>query len=337
MSLDLLLAAALLLGAPASAAPKVPPGANEILWGSLEGPSSGYEGRVLVTVFASGKGTSREMLVRYLPPSRYRREILGAKGSAAQVVVSDGKTERIYDRARNRVWEGEPADPYFKRLGPDEEFALLSSNYEVSIGTASPVAGRPAWRLDLRSRADGSLRRSLWVDRERGLVLRSLERSPDGSPVSETRFLKVSFPARQDEGLFAFDPPAGAKVSKRLEPDYMAVEEAKEAGVEPRLPAWLPSGYVFESLDLLPKGKKKVVHYRFSDGVNALSLFQCPPRSRLALGPKGGEKVRVGAGKGVLAWAPEGAILSWSSGKTRFFLVGRLPAESLRRVAESVR
>ena len=109
---------------------------------------------------------------------------------------------------------------------------------------------------------------------------------------------------------------------KRAEPDYLALDEAKSAGIEPHLPDWLPAGYVFESLDIIPKGRRNWVHYRFSDGLNVLSLFQCPPRSRLDFGGRQKPRVKLAHGRGYRTQAPEGNVLSWNSGGWRFVLVG---------------
>src|SRR5687767_15315941 len=105
-----LLAAAL----TASAAPR--PEAWDVLKRSLSFDGS-YQGRARVET----KAGSRDLTVRVAPGGRYRREIGG------KVVVSDGATEWIYDASRNKVWQGAPAEPNYKLLGPREEFELLSA------------------------------------------------------------------------------------------------------------------------------------------------------------------------------------------------------------------
>jgi len=123
-----------------------------------------------------------------------------------------------------------------------------------------------------------------------------------------------------------------------LEPDDVAMDQAKSAsGLEPKTPGWLPSGYVFESLKVLPQGRKNIIHYRFSDGINALSLFQCPPRARLDFGHKEGRRVRLASGFGTLAWTHEGHVLGWSSQGSKFVLISPLDSQTLRRVADSLR
>jgi outer membrane lipoprotein-sorting protein len=336
-----LLAALTLCAAPAAArkprGPKLPD-AEDLLRKVMQSKPPAYEGRVVVETFLPKLAPPKEMDVRFVPPGKYRRETLDEKGEPAQVVVSDGSTEWIYDKAKSRVWSGEPPDPDYKQLGRDDESDLLEANYEAAVSTGEAVAGRSTWLLELRSREGGAVGRRLWVDRRNGLILRAQVFEPEGGLTAETRFEEVKFTKRQKKSFFTFTPPPGAAVVKRLEPDFMALDQAKSAsGLEPKTPGWLPSGYVFESLDVLQRGGKNIIHYRFSDGINVLSLFQCPPRVTLDFGGKPGERVLLGSGRGTLAWTPEGRVLGWSAGRSKFVLVGAVPPETLEKIADSVR
>jgi hypothetical protein len=87
----------------------------------------------------------------------------------------------------------------------------------------------------------------------------------------------------------------------------------------------------------MPRGTLKIIHYRFSDGINVLSLFQCPPKVRLDFGAKAAAAVRVGSEDGTLAWTQEGQALGWEQGRSRFLLVGPLSADALVRIGASIR
>ena len=323
----------------AAARPAPPPEALEVLRESLEPPDRPYAAELTVTRHegAAGRAVSRRMAVRFSPPAFYRRELLGPSGEIQQLVVEDGKSEWIHDPARRKVWQGEPADALFKRFGPDEELDRLAENYVAAIAPGGRVAGRSCWRLELRSRSDAALARRLCIDRESFLVLRSDTFRPDGSLADSVRFTRLKLGVAPDPELFRFSPPAGSTVVKRGEPDYLALDEAKAAsGLDPRLPAWLPPGYVFESLDVIPKGRRSVVHYRFSDGINVISLFQCPPRVRLDLGGRQRKRVSLAGGRGYRTQTAEGNVLAWISGGRRFVLVGPVSDATLERMAESV-
>ncbi|HAM36316.1 MAG TPA: hypothetical protein DEB40_05630 [Elusimicrobia bacterium] len=315
------------------------PEALDVLRQSLDAPDAPYSAELEVERREGPHGDARRlrMKTRFSPPGSYRREFLDASGKAVRLLVQDGKTEWIYDPAKRKAWQGEPCDPLYKRFGPDEEVDRLDENYDVAISTGGRVAGRPVWLLELRSRRGSALARRLWVDRENFLVLRSEAYRSDGSLAEALRVTKLGLGKAQDSGLFRFSPPAGTVVVRREEPDYLALDEAKSSGVEPRLPSWLPSGFVFESLDVMRRGRGHVIHYRFSDGVQVVSLFQCPPRVRLGLGKRRHERVKLATGKGTLARAAEGNVLSWSAAGWRFILVGSLAEKTLERMAESVK
>jgi outer membrane lipoprotein-sorting protein len=335
----LLLAALLLIPGRALAAKKsaVPP-AQEILRRSAEPRAASYRGVMLVETFSGGKTEAKRVSVRFQRPGLYRREVLDAAGRPVLTVVSDGKTEWVHEAASNRAWKSQAPEAPIKRQGPKAEFELLADNFEASAATAEPVAGRPAWRVDLRAKSDGALRRRLWVDAKTGLVLGAEELSPEGTRLSCTRFESLEFPGRQPKKDFAFAAPPGVAVAERSASAALGAEKAAAAaGFSPLLPGWLPSGLVLESHDVLPKGSAKLLHSRFSDGVTALSLFQGPASVTLDSGGKPGTPLRVGSSQGTLTATADGQALSWDSGGRRFLLVGPLAAQTLARIGASLR
>ncbi|MBI5209074.1 MAG: hypothetical protein HY927_03780 [Elusimicrobia bacterium] len=318
----------LLLGAPGWAARTAAlPDPVETLARGLAGPSVSYDGTVSVR---GAKGRSKKMRVRCAPPA-CRREIVDSKGAALLVVVTDGAREWVFDKRLNKVWQG--AGP-----GSPEEGKAYAAHYRIAVSTGGRVAGRPSWRVELSPKSGVALRRRLWIDREQGLILRDESYLPDGTTVSKSRYSRVAYGVSHDAGLFAPDSPAGALKAGRLDMDDGERSRARESsGLEPKTPAWLPSGYVLEGVELVAHRDKKIVHYRYSDGVHALSLFQSPPRARLDLGTKDRRDVRLAAGAGFASWSDEGGVLGWTQGETRLVMVAPLGIEALERIAESVR
>ena len=327
----------LLLSAPGFGAAPALPEPLELLRRAAQPEVTTYQGTLRVETMSPGKMVVRTVKLLYQAPGSYRREVLDESGQVVSLAVCDGEREWVYDPRRNKVFEGEAVEAALKQLDLDDELELIESNYSLSVATAAAVAGRSCWRLDLRSKADQRLRRRLWIDRRTALILASANFGPDESLLSSSRFEKLSL-ARRQRKSFSFVAPPGAAVVKRLEPDFLALDEVKGAfGLEPKTPSWLPAGFVFESLDVIKRGAGSIIHYRFSDGVNALSLFQCGPGLTLDFGGKTAASVGVGARKGRLAWTAEGQALSWSRGKTKFLLVGLVGSQTLQRIAESVR
>lgn len=342
MSINILAAAFVLAGAlslPGRAAPS--PSPRELLQRSLAVPSVAYEGEMTVSMLEGGRSTTREVLVRFKPPASYRREILDRIGFVVFTIVSNGRVEWVFDRRQGVAWKGEPADPDYKLLDPDEEIALLNENYEFKAAGAERVADRPCQALDMFSRRQERRLQRLCVDAASGVVLSRESFANDGRRLSDVRFLRFQTPARMEDTVFDFLPPHGTRVAaSRLKPDYLRLEEAASAtAMRPRLPEWVPPGFVFESVNLLAYKGATLLHYRYSDGIDVLSLFQAPAHVRLDFGGWGAERrvrnVDLGNGRAELAFHPSGKILEWIAAD-RFILIGSQSLESMRRVAASV-
>ncbi len=294
-----------------------------------------------IKILSSSKGSRPEVWnkerIWFISPSRYRRELLDASGGLRRLVVADGEEEWVHDYSAAKVWKGEPAKAFLGRLRLDEEPERLEKHYKISVSKGARVAGRRTRLVELTSRSDARLSRRLWIDSYYGVVLRSQSFGPDGSPVSETVFVKFRRIYREPKTLFKFKLPRGVTVVGRMDHDPAELERArKSAGFEPKTPSWLPSGYVFEGLKVLPYSGKKIIHYRYTDGTDVLSLFQCPSRVRLDFGNKAREKVRLASGKGFISWTKEGQVLGWKAGGSRLVLVGSPALSALKRVAESI-
>jgi outer membrane lipoprotein-sorting protein len=312
-------------------------GASDLVMDSLQAPEVAYEGEVSIFTRNGRETRSREVLLRFSPPASFRRQIVDQLGIPTWTIVSDGKIEWVYDRRRRTVFKGEPADPDYKLLDPDEEYRLMSRNYAFRLAGSARVAVRPCKNVEVRTR-DGRLVQRMSVDLGYGIVLERETYGVDGAVVSNMRFVRLEIPADDSAWDFRYRPPPGANVVRSvLKPDSLGLDEAAGAtDMRPMIAGWLPQGYVFESVNLLPYHGATLLHYRYTDGIEALSLFQCPRRAELDFGSSPIQEVRVNGRAAVLGLHQEGKILEWTSGD-RFVLLGRLGAETLRRVAESIK
>ena len=95
--------------------------------------------------------------------------------------------------------------------------ARLRASYELSVSTGGVVAKRKTWKVDLRLKSNGVLRRVLWVDRDSGLLLKRETYRDDGTLARRERLVKLQLPATVNAALFS--------------------------GVSPKKP-WMPDGFV---------------------------------------------------------------------------------------------
>lgn len=238
-----------------------------------------------------------------------QREILRTGGQVSYVLPED---DRSFALAADL-----PTGPYPRRFMRSED---LSANYRFDLRGRGNVIGRPTVCLEVHPLDDNRYGFLLWLDEETGLLLRSELRDATGRYLERVEFLSLK---------------VGASVSEdALQPEIagVPVRPAVEFSEEPAPPAvpvswkigWVPAG--FQIADAHPREAKKGVHVMFSDGLARFSVFiDAAPRS--------------GAG-GV--FSRNGATVLLSHGLTGVrgdylvTVVGEVPPETARRVAESV-
>lgn len=170
-----------LAAVPLQAKPRVArPGADELLLKMLAGPATNYAGVERVQVFFEGKKPKAMKIMVFGSPTKIRREVIPPSKKAAPLI-----------QVRMRE-------------NPGIELARLKNAYEISVTTAAnTVAKRKTWKLELRLKS-GLLRRSLWVDRDSGLLMKRETYRDDGSLARRERFTKLELPAVVDKEKFTW-------------------------------------------------------------------------------------------------------------------------------------
>lgn len=294
MTTERLLAVLLLLAAPVRAARRPVPSAEELLRAAVSATAQARTARVRVQAFdASGKAKAQYRLETVRSDGARRVEGGSKKGGVAALsIVSDGKTRLTAWPKAGRAWSG-PAPAQ----DADAERTRLSSLYDLSVSTGGRVAGKAVWRLDMRSKADGRVRRSLWLAKTGGALLRREDYRPDGTLLRRERVTRLLPPADAD---FSPVPPAGARAAA--------------------LPGWVPDGFTLESQD----ARGAVL----TDGLRTVGFVRVPaaPSGR----PYAEVRLRSGVGR---FYAEAGGVrLVWSGGS----LSGDLPEADMARMADAL-
>lgn len=320
--------AALLLGVPALAAPS----AEELLQSALASPSIPYQGKVMVTQWYGKQTHAEEMRVHFAPPAKIRREYLTPDGRVSRVSVSDGEFEQVSRGDKSVV--GDAVRSYEKVMTPEREREVLLSNYELIIGTADKVAGRPVWLLTLKPKLEGKAWQSMALDQDTKVVLRVKRYLPRRSFASQASFTSFEPNKPQAEDLFAL-AASTASAAPALTPDFMTLEQlAKETGRPSRLPQALPGGFVFESADVIKAGRGRAAHVRYTDGLTVLSIFETERPVKL---PKSG-MIAVSAGfPGALSASRAGKVLKLKAGDRHYTLMADVARELLAEVARALK
>lgn len=297
MRLSSVLALSLLAG-PALAARRAevpPPG--DLLSLALH-PTASYraKGRVQFFAAATGKAKTQAFSMSAAPGGRYHKEFApSAKKPAALILASDGKRWSLLHVRPGTLWTGPVLD--------DEaaQAKLLRELYELSSSTSGVVARRSTWRLDFREKKSGALRRSWWLDRKTGAVLRREQYRADGSLWRRERCSRFE---EDGAGVPALPAPPGP-----------ARPWTEPGGLRRR-----PEGFV--PLEYRREGTQRV--YGYGDGLASLTLTRSSSRAaapRLA---------------GVVARPAGGLAMGWSCGLDHCLLEGEVLEDELRLAAASV-
>lgn len=208
----------LLLALPAAARPRLPrPEAKDLILRALTGPATSWTAVERVQVFRpDAKPKALTATLEGSADGRVRRELRPKKKGAAPVVLLDAQAP--------------PAA---------EDLAVLARLYDLSVSTGGVVAKRKTWRVELRLKS-GLLRRTIWVDRDSGFLMKRETYRDDGSLARRERLTKLSLGVSTGG---AFPPavpgpwappgfvPAGTKDGARLWSDGVETYSVSDKGV----------------------------------------------------------------------------------------------------------
>jgi outer membrane lipoprotein-sorting protein len=243
----------------------------------------------------------RTVKVWHSAPDQTRIEFLsgGPEGSA---IIQRG--DRHYLRSASGDLRAWPHDSAPARVD------LLLENYTVRKLRVEQVAGRKAFVLSVEPKHAGNPRKVVWIDSATGLALRTQLFDSNGDLSEESAFQEIDFHPIFAPGLFEVTgAPPTPSPPPPAEPDFTL-----------RRPEYVPPGYLLVSTATWrERGGRIMAHFRYTDGLNTLSLFERRADSESRRGPGWGGRV------------------SGVAGDMRFSLIGDIRLEELQKMAESIK
>lgn len=224
--------------------------------------------------------------------------------------------------------------------GPAEAVRALEHKYEIALAGEDRLLDRPSTRLEIRRRADGSLRERLWVDDDSGLVLR--RESYEGADQRLRLMTYLSLDLRPTVVARAPSRAARDETSPSLEQRTQQVSDVDGASLSAlrragwTVPAELPGSYAPVGVYAVDGADGQPLQVVYGDGLYTMSLFQQrgrPDWSSLPDGAQPAEDVDWPA----YEWP--GAVprrLVWEASGTTFSLVGDAPPEEFMAMAETL-
>lgn len=217
----------------------------------------------------------RGMRITYSAPPRM----------AQTVIVDDGATLYQYNGGKKNELNESPSKLAKRlKLYPAVMHAHAEKRLSVSVLDNDNVAGRPCTVIQVERKQDPGPIRTFWVDDATGVQLKVQVQERDGVLRSVTQFTSIAFNVQIPPGAFAQpETRPGVQIvhSTPPAPTPLLPNTAAPAGFAPLKPTWLPTGYQFQNAQVTQSVEGNMIHARYSNGVNTLSIFQTlSPRHR---------------------------------------------------------
>ena len=296
-----------------------------------------YKGRQITTYWRTGRAV--EVLVFHRPVDDRRIQFLNPEAQRGRLLVSDGAEQ----------WEYEPHGKILRhrRLSPgaldDDDllsYTLLRVNYLLAVDPEPrTIAERRAYLITVKRPSGGTLARRFWIDAGSGVILKREIYGEDGKLAVTVGFSDITYHLALASSLFSL-----AGLAKRLP---VAEQQAPETAValatlKSRLggaasaPAIL-GGYRLIGATATTIGRHPVLHLRYSDGLNLVSVFEQrrTQSARPTLVPAEMRVVPIGATPVHVGRRASLTTLNWDTPALNITLMGELGLPALRALAQS--
>ena len=295
-----------------------------------------YKGRQITTYWRTGRAV--EVLVFHRPVDDRRLQFLNPEAQRGRLLVSDGAEQ----------WEYEPHQKVLRhrRLSPgaldDDDllsYTLLRANYLLSVDPkARTVAERKTYLVTIKRPVGQTLVRRFWIDRGSGLILKREIYGEDGKLAVTVGFSDITYHAALAGSLFSL---AGLAKSVHIAELPTAETAAPLSTLQRQLdglasaPATL-GGYRLVGATTTKIGKHPVLHLRYSDGLNLVSIFEQrrTQPGRPTLVPAGMRLVPIGATSVYVGHRASLTTLNWDTPTLNITLMGEMGLSTLRTLAQ---
>lgn len=325
---------------------KVPaaPAAEELFIRILQSDDNfTYKGRQITTYWTTGRAVSVQVL--HQPHDRSRIYYLDPEILHGRLLVSDGTQQWQYD-PRSRELLHRYLSP--GALDSDDllSYTLLRTNYLLSVEPQPKTwVERKSWLVTIKRPGGRTLARRFWVDAGSGLILKREIYREDGKLVVTVAFSDITFHPKLSGLSFDMGALARTRGVKLAETRSATETPLALTSVSSQLSgkAYAPpllAGYRLVGATTTQVGGKSLLHLRYSDGLNLVSLFEqhrtLPQRPTRA--PAGMRTIQIGGVRGHVSHHSSLTTLNWDTAALNVTLMGELSLDALRSLAmEAVR
>jgi sigma-E factor negative regulatory protein RseB len=222
-----------------------------------------------IFVYQSGNNT-RSVQITHMNygQGEYARSVV-LDGSPREV-LSQGSDVVIYSPRNEKVVIAKRrAQNLFPALLPPQMDDLKPS-YDVRLGGLERVGGREGQVVFLDSRDQYRYGYKFWMDREHGLILKSVTFNENNEPIEQIAFTQLTLLDTQN--MDWFQPHVDTAKNYVMEEENVALAPPDLSGMQI---GQVPAGYkkIDQVKRMVPGKQVPVTHLIFSDGMACVSLF----------------------------------------------------------------
>lgn len=322
---------------PARTVPHVPTAEDLFVKVLRADDSFTYRGRKFTTYWRTGQTTA--VAVFHRAGDDRRIYYLSPKSQRGLLIVSDGHEEWQYD-PRTR-------DLSHRRLshGALEEddllnYTLLRANYFLTVDPKPRVYDdRKVSLVTIKRPAGHTLARKFWIDNGTGLILKREIYGDDGELAVTSAFSEITYHPASSPGAFSL-----AGLSKLPGVHSSENPSPQEDSIKPALvtsqltgKAYAPpslAGYRLVGASATAAGGKPLLHLRYSDGLNLVSLFeQQRTQARRPTQVKGMQKAQIGTVPAHVSHRASLTTFNWDTSTLNVTLMGEMGVKALYSLA----
>jgi outer membrane lipoprotein-sorting protein len=296
-----------------------------------------YQGHQITTYWRTGR--AMEVMVYHSPVENRRIEYLNPEVARGQLLVSDGTQQWEYDPHQKTLRH--------RQLSPgaldDDDllsYTLLRANYLLVVDPKPRTwADRKTYLVTIKRPHGLTLARRFWIDAGSGLILKRETYQEDGKLAVTETFSDIAYHKAFAPHFFNLSGLAKTLHVTELPSAEIAVPLASlriQLAGKASAPAYL-AGYRLVGATTTKIGGRPVLHLRYSDGLNLVSLFEqrrTQPR-RPTLVPPGMRVIQIGSTPVHVYHRSSLTTLNWDTSTLNTTLMGEMGLSTLRTLAQA--
>ena len=271
-------------------------------------------------VYRGGNQSETSRIVHIAGPHGARERLETLDGQAREIVRSDGEVKCYLPDSMTVKVDKRTDHKVFPALLP-ADLTDISEHYEVSTGGIERVAGYECQSIVLEPRDKIRYGHRLWADANTGMLLKSQTFNNKNEVVEQFAFTQISIGGKIDQAQLKSRFLAKSR-DWHVESSGAVAASLTASGwtIAPELPGFRK----VTEMKRTQGGSNDVGHVVYSDGLAAVSVFIEPLASKTTLPQPGLSR--------------QGAINIYSRQIAGHLVtvVGEAPAESVKKLAESV-